>query len=145
MPVWYWRSASVVSEEDLISGLRIVGMKLALFFVVAGGIGAPGSQPLLCLAQNGHSHLQAEGVDEAPVGEDVAPGITIFPAVVDDAQGIQVTGIFIPVAVSGVCSGVIELGAGLLFIFTLALAVWSSRSTGVIDITAFHNGHALKE
>ena len=132
--------AAVFREEDLVAGLRAAGVELALLLVVVGGAGAASPHPLLGLAEQLQAQFQAEGLDEAPVREDVAPGIAVLLAVVDHTQGIQITGIFVPVPVPGVGRLIIEMGVGLL----LNVADFGS-GRGQQSINRLHGHHPLRQ
>ena len=86
------------------------------------------------------AQFQVEGLDEAPVREDVAPGIAVLLAVVDHTQGIQITGIFVPVPVPGVGRLVIELGVGVL----LDVADLSPGG-GQQSLNRLHGHHPLRQ
>ena len=97
----------VHGEEDLIPGLRFPVIaplhRVVLRRVHTRGAKVPG------LSLDSLSRLGAEGLEEAPVDEHVAPGVPVFVPVVI-ARGCKVAGIFCPVAAAGVGEGLIKPG-----------------------------------
>ena len=70
------------NQTDLVSRLGIAGVELALCLVIAQGVRASRTAGLLRLAEELQRVLIAEGRQEAPIDEHVAPCKTVLLPVV---------------------------------------------------------------
>ena len=103
-----------VAEEDLIAGLGIPGVPLALVFIVPGRITAARAVGLLRLAQQLQGRLHPVSLDEGPVHGHIAVGVALLGAVIEIAQGIQVPGVFGKIIEACIGGLIVQLGIGLL-------------------------------
>ena len=101
-----YRAAAV--EEDLVPCFGIL-IASPLLPVILHGVDAGGAQvPGLALDALA---VRAERLEEAPVHEALAPGVTVLVAVVVTGGG-KVPGILGPVAAAGVGQRIVEGGVG---------------------------------